>query len=433
MGRMLSKLVYSEEPGIDSVGSGPPASASAPAVYLGRQPIYTAQREIEAYELLHRSTEYATAAGIVNGDQASAQTVLKAFLEIGLSRVSPEQPVFINHTESLLALDPIIPADRCVIEVLEDVPVNPGTIAALERLKKLGYRIALDDFTFSPTMLPFLAQADYVKLDVRALSVSEFQRHVALLKRSGVRIVAEKIESDQEFQACRGLGCDLFQGYYLRKPEMVTGTRIPNNRLSVLSLLTECMSDDACGRSIAAIMDRDAVLTYGLLQLANSALFGRRQELHSPAEAVFLLGVDCIFRWAVLLVMAGYDDCPLGYLEFALQRAHMTEGLAAAYHCQRYQAYVLGLLSTLDSILDTPLADIIEPLPLQSALKEALIRHQGAMGVMLDDVVAYESGQFDIASHKIDPATLQKAFWTAADSAHRMLARLQKSQPAQRA
>jgi len=425
MERTLSRLVYSEEPGLQCADTGSPTGAVGPAVYLGRQPIYTAQREIEAYELLHRATEDDTTAGFPNADQATAQTVLKAFLEIGLSRVSPQQPVFINHTESLLALDPIIPADRCVIEVLESVPVNAGTIASLERLKRLGYRIALDDFTFSEAMLPFLAEADFVKLDVRALSVSEFRRHVALVKRSGVRIVAEKIESESEFQACCDLGCDLFQGYYLRKPELVTGTRIPNNRLSVLSLLTECMAAGASGRSIAAIIDQDAALTYGLLQLANSALYGRRQELQSPAEAVFLLGVDCVFRWSVLLVMSGYDDCPMGYLEFALQRAHMTEALAAAYHCPRYQAYVLGLLSTLDSILDTPLADIIEPLPLQGALKEALIRHEGALGAMLDDVVAYESGQFGIS--RVDPNTLQKAFWSAADSARRMLTRLQKS------
>jgi len=424
--RTQRRLAFSEVPELDSVDAGAPRVAAAPAVFLGRQPIYTAGREIAAYELLHRRTEHHTAADFSDGDQATAQTVLQAFLEIGLSRVSPEQPVFINHTESLLALDPIIPADRCVIEVLEDVPVNAGTIASIERLKKLGYRIALDDFVFSDEMLPFLAQADYVKLDVRALTVSEFRRHVVLLKRSTVLLVAEKIESEQEFQACRDLGCDLFQGYYLRKPEIMTGTRIPNNRLSVLSLLTECMADGACGRSIAAVIDRDAPLTYGLLQLANSALHGHRQELRSPAEAVLMLGVDCVFRWTVLLAMAGYDDCPIGYLEFALQRAHMAEALAATYHCPRYQAYVLGLLSTLDSILNGPLADIIEPLPLPDDLKEALIRHEGALGAMLNDVVAYESGQFETASHRIDPATLQKAFWTAADSARRMLMRLNK-------
>jgi EAL and modified HD-GYP domain-containing signal transduction protein len=424
MARTINSLIDAEEPEIPS-----PPSASPTSVYLGRQPIYTANREIVAYELLHRSGAHDTAAGFSNGDQATAQTVLQAFLEIGLERISADQPVFINHTEPLLALDPIIPADRCVIEVLEDVPVHPGTIASLERLKKLGYRIALDDFTYSESMLPFLALADFVKLDVRALTAAELQDHVALLKPTNLRLVAEKIESEQEFQACRDLGCELFQGYYLRKPETITGSRIPNNRLSVLSLLTECMADGASGRSIANIIDRDAALAYGLLQLANSALHGRRRALRSPAEAVFLLGVDCVFRWTVLLVMAGYDDCPIGYLEFALQRAHMTEAIGVAYHCPRYQAYVLGLLSTLDSILDTPMADIMEPLPLADSLKEALIHHEGALGVLLDDVLAYESGHFENASRQVDPATLQQAFWTAADSARRMLTHLTRSKP----
>jgi EAL and modified HD-GYP domain-containing signal transduction protein len=264
---------------------------------------------------------------------------------------------------------------------------------------------------------------------VRALTPAQLQDHVALLKPAKLRLVAEKIESEREFQACRDLGCELFQGYYLRKPETITGSRIPNNRLSVLSLLTECMADGASGRSIANIIDRDAALAYGLLQLANSALHGRKRTLRSPAEAVFLLGVDCVFRWTVLLVMAGYDDCPIGYLEFALQRAHMTESIGVAYHCPRYQAYVLGLLSTLDSILDTPMADIVEPLPLADSLKEALIHHEGALGVLLDDVLAYESGHFENASRQVDPATLQKAFWTAADSSRRMLTHLTRSKP----
>lgn len=428
MGRTLSNLLRSEEPELVSPDRCS-QRRTPPGVYLGRQPIYNPQREIAAYELLHRCTEDAREAAFSNGDQATAQTVLQAFLAIGLERVSPEQPVFINYTEPLLTLDPIIPADRCVIEVLEDVPVHAGTIASLERLKKLGYRIALDDFILSDAMLPFLAQADYVKLDVRALSVSEFRRHVTLLKRTGVRIIAEKIESEQEFKACRDLGCDLFQGYYLRKPEMVSGKRIPNNRLSVLSLLTECMADGASGRSIAAIINRDAALAYGLLQLANSALHGRQHELRSPAEAVFRLGVDCVFRWSLLLVMAGYDDCPMGYLEFALQRAHMTELLAARYCCPRYQAYVIGLLSTLDSILDTPIADIIDPLPLEDTLKQALVHHEGELGAMLEDVVAYESGQFEAAGRKIEPATLQKAFWAAAHSARKMLTRMTQSRP----
>jgi len=426
MGNTLRKLVYSEELELDSENAGTLAE-SGHGVYLGRQPIYTARREIAAYELLHRAAAHHDNALFSSADQATAQTVLKAFLEIGLSQVSPDQPVFINYTEPLLELDPIIPADRCVVEVLEDVPVHAGTIAALDRLKKLGYRIALDDFVLTDEILPFLALADFVKLDVRALSVSEFRRHVALVKRTGARIVAEKVESEPEFQACQDLGCDLFQGFYLRKPEMVKGTRVPNNRLSVLSLLTECMADGASSRSIAALIDRDASLSYGLLRLANSALHGRQHVLQSATEAVFRLGVDCVFRWTVLLVMAGYDDCPVGYLEFALHRAHMAELLAAHYRCPRYQAYVLGLLSTLDSILDTPIAEIIEPLPLDHTLKQALIHRRGELGAMLDDVVAYESGQFETAGLRADPATLQKAFWTAASSARKMLMRLTHS------
>lgn len=138
--------------------------------YLGRQPIYDGRREIQAYELLYRGAARDTAAIISDGDRASAEVMLKAFLEIGLQTVSPSRPVFINYSEPLLGLDPIIPNDRCVIEILETVRLTAHTLASVEKLKSSGYRIALDDFQFSEQAGPFIQLADYVKLDIRSVS-----------------------------------------------------------------------------------------------------------------------------------------------------------------------------------------------------------------------------------------------------------------------
>jgi EAL and modified HD-GYP domain-containing signal transduction protein len=190
--------------------------------------------------------------------------------------------VFINHTRHLLTLDPILPADRCVIEVLEDVAADPDTLAALRRLKSLNYRIALDDFVYSEDLVPMIELADYVKLDLQALGAGRFQEQLHLLRPFDVRIVAEKIESEAEFRWCRKLGCVLFQGYYLRRPEVISGRRIPSNRLSVLSLLSECANLESSAGMIASAIARDAPLTYGLLRLANSALHRRRSEIRPP-------------------------------------------------------------------------------------------------------------------------------------------------------
>lgn len=395
----------------------------APGCFLGRQPIYDAHRVIRAYELLYRRGVTDGAATFFSGDRASAEVMLKAFLEIGLAKVSPEQPVFINHTAGLLAVDPIVPPDRCVIEVLENVPVNSETVRHLERLRRLGYRIALDDFVYSDVQIPFLRLAHFVKLDLRGLSALEFRSHVKLLKGFGVKIVAEKVESEEEFQRARALGCHLFQGYYLRKPEVLSGHRIPANRLSALSLLAECMNPDQSAGAIGAVIARDAALIYGLLRLANSALYGRKGIIQSPVQAVSMLGMDRVLRWASLLVLSGYNDCPVGYLGFALQRARACEIVAGDYGCKPHLAYMTGLLSTLDSILNEPLTDIIRPLPLDGVFKRAILQREGELGALLDTVLGYEAGNFHVASrHNI--SHVQTAFWNAVEYSAEMMAEL---------
>jgi EAL and modified HD-GYP domain-containing signal transduction protein len=398
---------------------------AGPECFLARQPIYNGDREIKAYELLYRHGGGDRTASFASGDQASAAVLLSAFLEIGLSTVSPDQPVFINHTAALLAVDPIVPPDRCVIEVLEDVEVDAKTIACLERLKGLGYRIALDDFVYSDAQVPFIRLAHYVKLDLRGLSAAEFRSHVEILKPFGVKIVAEKVESAAEFESSRALGCDLFQGYYLREPELLRGRRIPANHLSALALMVECMDPNQSAAAIAAILSRDASLIYGLLRLANSALYGSQVRIHGAVQAVTMLGVDCVFRWASLLVLSGCNDCPLGYLGIALQRARSCELIAEAYGGKPQLAYMAGMLSALDSILNAPLADIISPLPLDAQFKLSVLQHEGDLGATLRAVLSYESGSFDPAAQAtVSIRTVQAAYWDAVQYSASMMVNL---------
>jgi len=397
-------------------------------VFLGRQPIYDARREIQAYELLYRAAARDTAAVVTDGERASAEVMLKAFLEIGLQTVSPSRPVFINYSEPLLGVAPIIPQDRCVIEVLETVTVTGSTRACLEKLKSRGYRIALDDFIYSERLTPFLELADFVKLDVRAQSAEEFHRQIEFLRGFDAQIVAEKVETQQELDRCLAWGCDLFQGYYLRKPETLIGKRVPSNRLSLLALLSECVNSSSSADAIGSVIQRDAVLTYNLLKLANSALYRHVCEIHSPAQAITMLGLDFVFRWVTLLVLAGHHNCPSGYLDFALQRARTCESIASFVNCHSSEAYFVGLLSALDSMLNMPMVAIVEPLPLSPEIKAALLRREGMLGAVLEAVTAYETGRFDVALRTgINVPVLQKAFWEAVEYASAMLASLNVS------
>jgi EAL and modified HD-GYP domain-containing signal transduction protein len=390
-------------------------------VYLGRQPIYGANRDIRAYELLYRRAATDTAADVQNADVASAQVMLQAFLEIGLTEVSSERPVFINHTRALLMMDPILPPDRCVVEILEDVVADEETLEAVRHLKALGYRIALDDFVQTPQSRALIQFADFIKLDYRALGDHGFADQIAKLKGCRVHLLAEKLESEAEFRWCRKLGCELFQGYYLRKPEVLSGRRIPSNRLSVLALLAECTNLDSSANVIAGIIERDAPLTYGLLRLVNSAMYRRRSEIRTAAQAVTLLGMDFVLRWATLMALAGNDDCPSGYLEAALQRARMSELVAPLHNCPPHEAYMAGLLSTLDSVLNAPLTDLVNPLPIENRYKRAILEREGSLGAVLDAVIAYEDGRW--SSDENGPA-MQRSFWDATGYARSMVDQL---------
>ena len=199
---------------------------------------------------------------------------------------------------------------------------------------------------------------------------------------------------------------------------MLAGRRIPSNRLSVLSLLTECANLESSANVIAGIIARDAPLTYGLLRLANSAMYRRRSEIRTPAQAVTLLGMDYVFRWATLLALAGNDDCPTGYLEAALMRARMSELVAPLHNCPPHEAYIAGLLSTLDAVLNAPLTDLVPPLPIDNRYKRALIEREGSLGSVLDAVVAYERGDWLGDEHAL---AMQRSFWDAAVYARSMI------------
>jgi EAL and modified HD-GYP domain-containing signal transduction protein len=374
--------------------------------------------------LLYRRAAGDKNADVHDPDSASADVLLKAFLEIGLKSISAERPVFINHTRTLLLMDPILPPDRCVVEILEDIVADDEAVAAVIHLKSLGYRVALDDFVYTDQMQPLVELADYIKLDYRALGDTGFADQVNRLRGVRARLLAEKIESEAEFRWCRKLGCELFQGYYLRKPEVLSGRRIPSNRLSVLSLLTECANMESSANVIAGIIARDAPLTYGLLRLANSARYRRRSEIRTPAQAVTLLGMDYVFRWATLLAMAGNDDCPAGYLESALQRARMSELVAPLHNCAPTEAYIAGLLSTLDSVLNAPLADLVTPLPIDNRYKRALLEREGSLGGVLDSVTAYESGQW---LPDENAGAMRQAFWDAAEYARSMIGQMRSA------
>ncbi len=391
-------------------------------VCVGRQPIFDWNRRVAGWELLFRNAE-GVRGDLIDGNRATAQTLINSIVEIGLENVAPKgEPVYLNCTREFLDKEPVLPPDRCVLEVLEDIPMDAGLLQAIDALRAQGYRIALDDFVYTPGLAPLVERADIVKFDVMALGLPELAEQVRAVAPFGVCLLAEKIGSERELADCHRMGFELFQGYYLRRPDTLRAKSAKANKFAVLALLGECNREDADLDKIAGILGSDPGLSFKMLQLANSAFFQIRSPVASVRQAIALIGLDPVARWSTLLLLSGFDDCPRSYLKRALERGRMCELLAphAGVHAQ--SAYLVGLLSILEAAMETPFSELAPRLPVTNDIKEALTVHAGALGRLLGAVIAYESGEPGDAS--IAPARLDRCFWSACGYAREVALRL---------
>jgi c-di-GMP phosphodiesterase len=393
-------------------------------VCVGRQPIFDSQRNIAGWELLFRSASgRGPGAAKVDGNRATASALLTALVEIGLERVAGAEPVFINCTREFLERAPLLPPERCVLEVLENIEQDRSLLDSLDRLRAAQYSIALDDFVYTAERAPLVERADIVKLDVLALGMTETANQVGALRPFGVKLLAEKIDSGEKLEACIRLGFDLFQGYYLRRPETMRARAVKVGQPSAMTLAGECRNENADLAKITRIISADATLSFKMLQLANSALFSSRPPIQSIPHAVSVVGLDALVRWSILLVLAGIDHCPPSYLQRAVERGRMCELLARLTRVNEDSAYLTGLLSILESALEAPIAELTPQLPVSGDIKDALIDHSGELGQLLHAVISYES--VDEASNPNFPLpVLERCFWEAAAYAKAATARL---------
>ena len=390
-------------------------------MFLARQPIYDVARKIHGYELLFRRSD-ADQAEVLDGTVATAQVLVNAIIDIGVEKIAGQELLFINCTRDILMSEPILPPGRCVLEVLEDVDLDHEVLDRIADLRRLGFRIALDDFTLEGKLVAAVGLADYIKLDVLVLSREELRRH-ARLRRPGVRLIAEKVDSEAKMQECVDMGFDLFQGYFLRHPETVKGAHLPTSKLAALRLIGICQDPEASAQDVSATVSSDLSMTYSLLRLANSALFGRSRPIRSIEAVVTWMGTEYLARWGTLLALASERGCPVSYLGTALQRGYMCESLAAAQGAAAPgSSFLVGLLSTLDSILDVPMVQILEQVRLTGDIREALEQRGGALGRLLACALAYESGDASSLDRcGVDGRLLYDAYWQSIEQAEATL------------
>ena len=382
-------------------------------IYVGRQPIYGRRLEVYAYELLYRGGPV-DFADFEEGDRATSQVLLNAFTEMGVERVVGSRLAFVNLTRGFVIGEyPLpLPRSKVVLEVLEDVEADEEVVAGLRELRRQGYRIALDDFVHRPETEPLLALADIVKVDVLGLSAEEVRARVRLLRPYGPKLLAEKVETREQFEVCQEAGFDYFQGFFLARPSVLQGVGIPSSRLNLLRLLAELLDPESDIDRVQEIVSQDVTLSYRLLRHINAAKYGMPRRIESIRETVLYLGIPLVRNLASLFLLSHVDDTPHELLVISMMRGKMCELLArAAGRPGPHNYFTVGLFSTLDVLLGAPMSVVTAKLPLADDLRQALLERSGAPGEALACVTAYEQGDWShVRCLGLPPAAIKKAF-----------------------
>lgn len=345
-------------------------------VFIARQPILDRQRQLYAYELLFRSDACQSAFDGTDGATATTRLIANSLLAIGLESLLCGKKAFINFDRSLLlgGLHSVLPPEILVIEVLETVEPDNETMAACQSLCKQGYALAMDDFVPAARFEPLARMAKLIKVDVLATSRPDQQRLLRKYRSLGIDMLAEKVETQEEFEWALGAGYDYFQGYFFARPETVRGRHIPASKLTCLRLLTEAQQIEPDLGRLETLISSDVSLSYSLLLYVNSALFSRATEIRSIRQAIAVLGQEGMRHWAVLAALPMLaKDKPGELVTLSLVRARFCDRIAGLARITKPNlAFLMGLFSLLDGLIDLPLREALVKVHADPAITGAL-------------------------------------------------------------
>jgi len=368
-----------------------------PDAFVARQPIFNSRLEAVGYELLFRGGGYVTEVSTTDPERATATVLLNALTELDLKRIVGRKTAWVNVSREFVVggLAQAIPPGLVGLEISERDLADEQVAAAVRQLKADGYRLALDDFSALPSTPPLLELFDLVKLNLGELGHEHFKELVAQLKPHQGTIVAEKLDTPPDHEFSVDAGADLFQGYFFCRPAVVCTRGISANRLSLLQVVGALQEPKVQLSDVEKLISRDVALSFRLLRYVNSAYFGLRGEVRSIGQALALLGLENVRRWATLSVLATIDDKPPELAATALIRAHFCELAGASLGIATpAELFTLGLFSVIDAMMDAPMAEVVESLPFATDVREALVLRRGRLGTLLDTVVALESGDY---------------------------------------
>jgi EAL and modified HD-GYP domain-containing signal transduction protein len=387
-------------------------------LYVARQPIFDREEKVFGYELLFRNGLENSFSG--DTDEASRATLDRSLL-MGLDILCDGRRAFVNCTKDTLikGLVTLLPSTTTVVEILESVAPEPVVIEACLSLKEAGYTIALDDFIADDPREPLTQLADIIKVDMQL--TTEEQRG-ELVKRYGPwrsRMLAEKVETQRDFVTAREQGFVYFQGYFFRRPEMLNTRDMPANRLHYLRMLQEVSRPELDVRGLERLIKAEASVCYRLLRYLNSSIFGFKSQIHSVRHALSMLGEREVRRWVRLVATVGAgQDSTSDLVLSALVRGRFGELLAPQVKHGDSDLFLLGLLSLIDSMLEMPMAEILEKIPLDHETKAVLLGQPSPLRPVYQLMLAHESGEWEAVAQlcetlHLDPEPVAGCWWQA--------------------
>ncbi len=366
---------------------------------------------VYGYELLYREGLNSNACP-AGESFASSRVFSDAVLALGLDKLTGGKPAFVNFTRDLLLTDAarLVRPTSVVIEVLETVNIDADVLAVCRALRGQGYALALDDFVPGSDAEQLIPCVKYVKIDVLATTAGERAKQAERFRALGISLVAEKVETREMADAVLANGYRFAQGYYYCRPTTFAAQALPARRLAHLSLFAALNRTDLTVDEVEDLVKHDVSLSYRILRSVNSAAYSLRREIESIRQAIVLLGVDQIRKWAAVWALAGLNESGTPEtVTVALLRARCAEVLASALGSKERAEvfFLLGLCSLLDVIVGRPMNELLKEMPLPGSTKDALLGNKNDERSLLNAVVAYENGQWDDAGAALAPFGLK--------------------------
>jgi EAL and modified HD-GYP domain-containing signal transduction protein len=372
-------------------------------IFVARQPVFTVKKKVFGYELLFRSS-LENIFPDIDGNRATSTVLSNTFFSFGLDEILAGKPGLINFTRDLLVQKTplLFPKDHIIIEVLEDIAPEPEVIEALKEFRQKGYKIALDDFVYAPKFDAMISLCTMIKFDLMATPLDTLEPIISDIRaRHPLTLLAEKVETHEEFELAKEMGFGLFQGYFFAKPEILSEKDISSGQITKLKLISEVSQKNLNLEKIEDLIKKDLSVSFKLLKFINSAYFKRPIAIDTIKDAMTFIGMDELKQFIHVVVVSDLAESkPNELIRSSMIRARMCEqcGGVLKTHFTSEELFTIGLFSAMNAILDRPMEKILAHIAFSDKIKDALLGKDKQFSLLYSLVTSFEKGHWD---HKL--------------------------------